>query len=166
MSYIGTTINDSPTIVGEATSDINSGAFLAAKFDENGGIVLAGVGENALGLLLATTPDSVAAGEDVTVQIKDIGLWKAGAAVAAGAELTSDAAGKAVTATVGNFVTAIALEAATEANQIIKVQVVKYGAKPGTTLNDLTDVTITDPANTEILKYDGTATQWKNVASA
>ena len=160
--YLSTGINDTPTIVGKATNAIANGAFLAAKFDENGGIVLAGAGDNALGLLLATTLDNVAAGEDVSIQIKDIGLWKTGAAVAAGAELTSDANGKAVTAGVGNFVTAIALEAATGADQVIKVQVVKYGAKPGTTLNDLTDVTIAAPADAQVLKYEAATTQWKN----
>jgi len=128
--YISTSINDSPVITGKATAAIENGAFLAAKFDANGGIVLAGAGENALGLLIATTPKNVAAGEDVTVQIKDIGLWKTGGAVAAGAELTSDANGAAVTATTGNYVTAIALEAATDANQIIKVQIVKSGKVP------------------------------------
>jgi hypothetical protein len=128
--YTSTGINDSPTIVGKATAAITGGALLAAKFDANGGIVLAGAGENALGVMLATTPDSVAAGEDVDVQIKDIGLWKTGAAVAAGAELAANAAGKAITAVATNFVLAIALEAATAADQIIKVQIIKSGVKP------------------------------------
>lgn len=128
--FISTSINDSPVITGKATAAINNGAFLAAKFDANGGIVLAGAGEKALGVLIATTPDAVAAGGDVTVQIKDIGLWKTGAAVAAGAELTSDANGAAVTAAAGNYVTAIALESATAAGQTIKVQIVKSGKMP------------------------------------
>ena len=125
--FISTGINDSPVISGKATAAINNGAFLAVKFGGNGGIVLAGAGENALGLLIATTPEKVAAGEDVTVQIKDIGLWKTGGAVAAGAELTPDANGAAVTAAAGKYVTAIALESATAAGQVIKVQIVKSG---------------------------------------
>lgn len=128
--FISTSINDSPVITGKATAAINNGAFLAVKFDGNGGIVLAGAGENALGLLIATTPEKVEAGEDVTVQIKDIGLWKTGGAVAAGAELTPDANGAAVTAAAGKYVTAIALEAATAAGQVIKVQIVKSGKLP------------------------------------
>jgi len=128
--FISTGINDSPVITGKATAAINNGAFLAVKFDGNGGIVIAGAGENALGLLIATTPEKVEAGEDVTVQIKDIGLWITGAAVAAGAELTSDANGAAVTAAQGDYVTAIALEAATAAGQVIKVQIVKSGKLP------------------------------------
>ena len=128
--FISTGINDSPVITGKATAAINNGAFLAVKFDGNGGIVLAGAGENALGLLIATTPEKVAAGEDVTVQIKDIGLWKTGGAVAAGAELTSGTNGAAVTAAAGNYVTAIALESATVAGKVIKVQIVKSGKLP------------------------------------
>lgn len=128
--FISTGINDSPVITGKATNAIENGAFLAAKFDANGCIVLAGAGENALGLLIATTPENVAAGEDVTVQIKDVGLWKTGDAVAAGAELTSDANGAAVTAAAGNYVTAIALEAAAASGQVIKVQIVKSGKVP------------------------------------
>lgn len=128
--YTTTSINDSPVITGKATAAIENGAFLAAKFDANGGIVLAGAGENALGLLIATTPEAVKAGEDVTVQIKDIGLWKAGAAVAAGAELTADENGAAKTAVAGNYVTAIALEAAAAPGAVIKVQIVKSGKVP------------------------------------
>ena len=128
--FISTGINDSPVITGKAAAAIENGAFLAAKFDENGNIVLAGAGDNALGLLIATTPENVAAGEDVTVQIKDIGLWRTGGAVAAGAELTPDANGAAVTAEEGEYVAAIALEAATAAGQVIKVQIVKSGKVP------------------------------------
>ena len=128
--YLNTGINDSPTIVGKSTDAIANGAFLAAKFDGAGGIVLAGAGENAIGLLIATTPEAVAAGDDVTIQIKDIGLWKVGAAVAAGAELTSDANGAAVTATTGKYATAIALEAAAAPGAVIKVQIVKSGKIP------------------------------------
>ena len=61
---------------------------------------------------------------------KDIGLWVTGDAVAAGAELTSNANGAAVTAAQGDYVTAIALEAATAAGQVIKVQIVKSGIRP------------------------------------
>ena len=39
MSYFGTTINDSATIVGAAAAALENNAFLAAKFDSNGKIV-------------------------------------------------------------------------------------------------------------------------------
>lgn len=73
--------------------------------------------------------DGIAAGEDVTIQVKDIGLWKTGAAVKAGAELMADASGKAITATTGKFILAFALEEATAADQVIRVQVCKAGYK-------------------------------------
>ena len=128
--FISTGINDSPVITGKAASQMANAAFYAAKFDDDGNITHAGKGENAIGLFIATTPELVNAGDDVTVQIKDIGLWVTGDAVAAGAELTSDANGAAVTPEQGDYVTAIALEAAA-AGQVIKVQIVKSGKMPG-----------------------------------
>lgn len=128
--YISTGINDSPVITGVAALQMVNAAFHAAKFDVNGNIAPAGAGENALGLFIATTPETVNAGEEVTVQIKDIGLWVTGDAVAAGDELTSNENGAAVPAGQGDYVTAIALEAATAAGQVIKVQIVKSGKVP------------------------------------
>lgn len=128
--YLSTGINDSPTIVGKATSAITKGAFHAVKFDANGGIVLAGSGEKSVGLLIATTPEAVAAGEDVTVQIKEIGLWKTAAAVKAGDELTVGTAGAAKVAATGDYVLAEALEAAEAPGAVIKVQIVKSGKLP------------------------------------
>lgn len=129
MSFIGSTINDSPTINGKATAAIANGAFLAVAFDGNGGVVKAGAGANAIGILIDETPENVSAGGDVTIQIKDIGLWRVGAAVAKGAELSCDANGKAITAATGKFITAVALDAATAADQIIRVQICKSGYK-------------------------------------
>lgn len=128
--YFGTTINDTATIVGSATAALKDAEFLAAKFDANGGIVKASVaGEHILGLLPAEQ-GNVEAGNDVTVQIKECGLWKAGAAIAAGAELATDANGACVTATAGDFIAAVALEAAAAAGDVIKVQIIKAGYKP------------------------------------
>lgn len=127
MNYYGNTINDSPVIVGKATSALTDAEFLAVKFDSSGGIVKASTaGEATLGLLPAEQ-GNVAAGDDVTVQIKECGLWKAGAAIAAGALLTTDANGKCQTAVAGNFILAVALEKASAANDIIKVQICKAG---------------------------------------
>lgn len=129
--YLSTGINDSPTIVRKVTGAIANGAFKAVKFDANGGIVTGGVaGEKTLGLLIATTPEAVAAGEDVTIQIKDIGLWEAGAAIKAGDELTTSATGTAAVAAAGNYVLAVALEAAAAPGAVIKIQIVKSGKVP------------------------------------
>lgn len=129
--YLSTGINDSSTIVRKATGAIANGAFKAVKFDANGGIVTGGVaGEKTLGILIATTPEAVAAGEDVTIQIKDIGLWEAGAAIKAGDELTTSATGTAAVAAAGNYVLAVALEAAAAPGAVIKIQIVKSGKVP------------------------------------
>jgi hypothetical protein len=129
MSYIGTSINNSPTIVAPASADISNGEFLAAKFS-SGKIALCGTaGEHVLGLIIPEQ-DSIKADDDVTVQVKDIGLWKTGAAVAAGAELTTNASGAAITAASGNFIFAVALEAASASGKIIRVQIIKAGYKP------------------------------------
>ena len=128
--FLGTAINNSATIAGTAGATITTGAFLAVRFDGSGNIILAAAGGNALGILVATTPATVAAGEGVTVQVKDIGRWMSGAAIAAGAELAPNAAGQAVTAVATNHVLAVALEAAAGAGQPISVQIVKSGRMP------------------------------------
>ena len=125
MSYHGTGINDSPTIVAKAAADIASGAFLAAKLTDSG-VAVSGAGEAAIGLFSPET-ESPKAGEDATVQVKDIGLAKTGAAVNAGDLLASDASGKLIKATSGKFILAAALETATAADQIISVQICKAG---------------------------------------
>lgn len=67
----------------------------------------------------------------VIIDVNDaIGKWIAGEAVAVGDELTTNAEGKAVKAAAGNFITAVALSAATEAGSVVKVQLIKAGYKP------------------------------------
>lgn len=135
MAYFGTTINDSPVIYGQAGANIQEPAFRAATFDSNGNIVpVSTAGVPAIGLFIGEMP-SIDAGDDCTVQIKECGLWAAGAAVAAGAELACDANGKAVTAAEGDFILGFALEAATAADDIIKVQITKSGYKPAASGN-------------------------------
>lgn len=124
--YIGTSINESPVIAAQAGAEIKDGALLAVAMDATGVKTVAKAGDVAVGLLIPET-DTVAAGDTVTIQVKDMGLWKAGAAVAAGDLLTPDAAGKATKAAAGNFILAQALEAATAADQVIRVQIIKAG---------------------------------------
>ena len=169
--YTSTAINDTPTIVGKAGIPLVGAAFHAAVFDAAGDIVPAGAGANAVGLFVPTTPDVVAAGADVNVQIKDIGLWVTGAAVLAGAEVASNAAGQAITAAANAFIVGIALETATAAGQIIKVQIVKAGYKNGgavapLTLAGLTDVAIANLADGDAIVYDLGTTKYVNKALA
>lgn len=126
MSYYGTTINDSAVIVVKAGEEIPAPAFLAVGADGK----VATAGKNAIGIVLPGCDDKVAVGDDLDVQIKDIGAWTAGAAVAYGDELAVGAGGKAVKATEKSFIVGIALEEATKAGQRIAVQIVKAGYKP------------------------------------
>jgi len=123
--YHGTGINDSATIVAKASADITGGAFLAATLTTDG-IAVAKAGEAAIGIMIPET-DSPKKGEDVNVQVKDIGLAMVGAAVEAGDLLASDANGKLVKAGAGAFIIATALGAAEAPDQVISVQIIKAG---------------------------------------
>ena len=126
--FIGTSINESPTISAKTGAAVTNGAMLAAAMGSTGTVTVVGTaGAEAVGLFIPQTEASVASGDDVTIQVKDIGLWIAGAAVNAGAMLMSDANGKATTATAGKFILAQALEAASAAGQVIRVQIIKAG---------------------------------------
>lgn len=128
-THIGTTINESPVIVRPAAVDIEAARGIALALDSDGNFALPTAGANVVGISLMTTDEKVATGDDITVQIKDIGKWVAGAEITPGTELTTDAEGKAVPATTGNFITAIALSGATSAGTLVKCQIVKAGYK-------------------------------------
>lgn len=69
MSYYGTTINDSAVIVVKAGEEIPAPAFLAVGADGK----VATAGKNAIGIVLPGCDDKVTVGDDLDVQIKDIG---------------------------------------------------------------------------------------------
>jgi hypothetical protein len=124
--YIGNSINESPVISGIAAAKIEAGSMKAVTISADG-VAVATAGAVAAGLLLAESDDPIQAGDTVTIQVKDIGLWQVGEAVAPGDLLASDANGKGVKATSGAFIVAQALEAATAADQVIHVQIIKAG---------------------------------------
>ena len=124
MTYLATSINESPVIVDKAGALIADVRGKAVKFDTNGNIVLAGAGEAAVGVGIMTNDKDIAAGADVHVQIKDIGLVCAGAAIKKGAKLAADASGNLITHTTGEAV-AIALDAAAAAGTYIKAIILK-----------------------------------------
>lgn len=128
-TYIGTTINPSPTVIFPTNADI-FGARCVALALSNGKLALPAAGAMALGISIGETDTNVTAGTEITVQIKDIGKWIAGEAIAVGDELMTDAAGKAVKATSGKFVMGIALTAAATAGSLVQVQLAKMGYKP------------------------------------
>lgn len=128
-TYFGTSINESPTIVMEAGVEIENAQGIALAIS-NGKVGLPAAGTNVIGLSLFTNDEVIKAGDDVNIQVKDIGKWIAGEEIAAGDELTTDANGKAVKAAEGDFITAIALSSTENAGTVVKVQIIKAGYKP------------------------------------
>lgn len=108
----------------DAASDLSSNQFYAVKHTSSG-IALAGAGEPADGILQNDPNADVA-------NVMHQGVSKAviGAAVADGALLMSNAAGKLITATSTNNVIAKALEAGGADAQIITVLISKQGVLP------------------------------------
>lgn len=128
VTFIGSTINESATVTFKAKAELKGNQGLALALND-GKLELPTAGANVLGLSLFTNDDAKA-GDSLTVQVKDIGKWIAGCAVAAGDELAVDAAGKAVKAAEDQFIVGIALSAAAAAGTVISVQLTKSGYKP------------------------------------
>ena len=128
-TYFGTSINESPTIVLPAKEKIEGAQGIALAISD-GQLTKPTDGANVIGLSLFTNDETVEAGDDITVQGKDIGKWIAGEEIAVGDELTANADGKAVKAAEGKFIPAVALSKAPAAGDVIKVQIVKAGYKP------------------------------------
>lgn len=130
MSYIGDSINASPTIAERAGAAIPGGAGLAVKYDANGCIVpCATAGEPALGVIIMQQGD-VAVGDSVTVQIKDVATCVSGGAVSKGALVAVNASAQAVAAKAGDFAIGMALSGAAAAGQMVQVQICKCGFVP------------------------------------
>lgn len=125
MTYTTTTVNDSAVIVDKASADLKDVRGLALKLTKNG-VALAGAGEMAIGVGVVTNSDDVKTGDDVHVQVKKIGMVRAGAAFDKGAELGADASGMLVAATAGKAVVAIALQSASAKGELVSAQLVKY----------------------------------------
>ena len=96
-TYFGTSINESPTIVLPAKEKIEGAQGIALAISD-GQLTKPTAGANVIGLSLFTNDETVEAGDDITVQVKDIGKWVAGEEIAVGDELTANADGKAVKA--------------------------------------------------------------------
>lgn len=130
MSYIGDSINASPTIAERAGAAIPGGAGLAVKYDANGCIVpCATAGEPALGVIIMQQGD-VAVGDSVTVQIKDVATCVSGGAVSKGALVAVNASAQAVAAKAGDFAIGMALSGVSAAGQMVQVQICKCGFVP------------------------------------
>ncbi|MDE7298724.1 MAG: DUF2190 family protein [Lachnospiraceae bacterium] len=130
-TYFGTSIDESPTIVFPAGEKLENarGIALAVK---DGAVIRPAAGASVIGLSLIETDETVEKGSDVDIQVKDIGKWAAGEEIAVGAELATDAEGRAVAAKAGDFIVGVALSNAAGAGTWIRVQIIKAGYKPAT----------------------------------
>ncbi len=119
MEFVTTQINESPVISAKAGAELSDIRGCAVKFDENGGVVPAGAGETAIGIAIITNDENILKNGDVDIQIRAIGLVKAGVAVKAGDALAPDANGALVPAASGVYI-AIALQEAVAAGEFVK----------------------------------------------
>lgn len=134
-NFNGTQINQSVTIVEKAGAEIADCRNLIMKYDDNGDVVLATAGTDIpLGVALieagynditGAESGKVAKGDDVDIQIKDIGFVLAGAEIKKGQEVAAGANGKAAVAVAGNYVLGIALNTVS-AGGYCKIQYAKY----------------------------------------
>lgn len=134
-NFNGTQINQSVTIVEQAGAGINDCRNRIMVYDEDGNVVLAADGTKPLvGIALIETgvndisgveSGKVSKGDDVDIQIKDIGYVIAGEDVAKGAEVTAGADGLAKAAAAGDHVLGLALRGAFK-DGYLRVQVMKY----------------------------------------
>ena len=102
-----------------AAADLSAKQFYSVKVDSTGKIALTGAGELGLGIL----QNDPTAGLAANVAISGASKAVVGAAVAAGARLSSDANGKLITATAAKSVVAQALEAGAANGDIISVHI-------------------------------------------
>lgn len=133
-NFNGVQINQSVTIVEQAGADIADVRNRILAYDKDGNVILAADGSTALlGIALIESgindisgieSGNVKTGEDVDIQIKDIGYILAGGDIAKGEEVTASN-GLAVKAEAGNYVVGIALSAAAK-DDYCRVQIAKY----------------------------------------
>ncbi|MDO4280777.1 MAG: hypothetical protein Q4C56_04020 [Peptococcaceae bacterium] len=129
MPYLATSINDSAVIVGTLAEDFADLRGRALAFNDDGLVTTAKSDTDmVIGVaLMNNDKDALNAGNDVNIQIKDIGHVIIGAAVKKGQALSVDASGRFVPATAGQGVFAIALDAAENPDDYISAMVGHFG---------------------------------------
>lgn len=133
-NFNGVQINQSVTIVEQAGTDIEDVRNHILAYDTDGNVILAEDGtavpigiaiiEAGVNDISGVESGKVVAGDDVDIQIKDIGYILSGGDIAKGEEVTASK-GLAVKAETGNYVVGIALSTA-EKDEYCRVQIVKY----------------------------------------
>ena len=116
-------INVSPVIVATAGEVLKTAAAVLLTKD---GVKLPEAGKKATGIVLLGD-ETVAKGDDITVQIRNQGMWAAGAKIEAGDFLAVDAEGLCQKATTGQYILAMALTPATAKGDIVNVAIIHAG---------------------------------------
>ena len=116
-------INDSPVIVATAGEVLKTAAAVLLTKD---GVKLPEAGKKATGIVLLGD-ETVAKGDDITVQIRNQGMWAAGAKIEAGDFLAVDAEGLCQKATTRQYILAMALTPATAKGDIVNVAIIHAG---------------------------------------
>ena len=118
-----------------ASGDLSAAQFKFTDIDSNGRMVIPTIqGQRALGVL-QDKPNALGIQGEMGI-VSQITKLRAGAAFNAGAELMSDSAGRAITATGSGLVIAIALEAATAADVYVAALLVgPYPTSAGNFVN-------------------------------
>lgn len=119
-------INESATISLLAGAKLEEPCGIALKLTGDGA-VLPDAGDDVAGIALVSNQSLVGPGERVDVQVKDIGLWKAGAAIVQGDLLAADAEGFAQKAAAGQYIVARALTGASAKGDLVRVQIINAG---------------------------------------
>lgn len=133
-NFNGVQINQSVTIVEQAGAEIADVRNRIMAYDGDGNVVLAVDGsvvpvgialiESGVNDISGVESGKVNDGDDVDIQIKDIGYILAGGEIAKGNEVTASS-GLAVKAESGNYVVGIALSAVAK-DEYCRVQITKY----------------------------------------
>ncbi len=133
-NFNGVQVNQSVTIVEQAGANIEDVRNRIMTYDKDGNVILAADGSTVLigvALIEAGMNDisgvesgKVTIGDDVDIQIKDIGYILAGGEIAKGNEVTASN-GLAVKAESGNYVVGIALSTVAK-DDYCRVQIAKY----------------------------------------
>ena len=134
-NFNGTMINQSVTIAEKAGADIADVRNLILKYDEDGNVVIAANGtapllglsiiEGGYNDISGAESGKVKKGDDLEIQIKDIGYAIASAEIKKGQEVTATTGGKAAGAKAGEYVIGVALNSVS-AGGYSRIQIAKY----------------------------------------
>lgn len=134
-NFNGTMINQSVTIAEKAGADIADVRNLILKYDEDGNVVIAANGtapllglsiiEGGYNDISGAESGKVKKGDDLEIQIKDIGYAIASAEIKKGKEVTATTGGKAAVAKAGEYVIGVALNSVS-AGGYSRIQIAKY----------------------------------------